>query len=175
MMECLLILPLKYIWNTKPLNTNLTKWSNTLKQFFGKLPTICLSVFDHFVKLMLKGLISFYLVFWNIMILCFLSYRRKLKERLVNSWCIFMLFLVFVRHFLVYLSELFGSEFVRAGIFICLSLFVLQLWIYSIYLPAIYLPVCLYKVICPRFLKAVLSVETVPFIKTVYREIQIQR
>ena len=40
----------------KPLRANLTKWSNTLKQFVGKLPTNCLSVFDHFVKLSLKGL-----------------------------------------------------------------------------------------------------------------------
>ena len=36
--------------------TNPTKWPNTLKQFVGKLPTNCLSVFDHFVKLALKGL-----------------------------------------------------------------------------------------------------------------------
>ena len=39
-----------------PLNTNPTKWSNTLKQFVGKLPTNWLSVFDHFVKLALKAL-----------------------------------------------------------------------------------------------------------------------
>ena len=39
-----------------PLSANLTKWSNTLKQFVGKLPTNCLSVFDHFVGLALKGL-----------------------------------------------------------------------------------------------------------------------
>ena len=39
-----------------PLNANPTKWSNTLKQFLAKLPTNCLSVFDHFVKLALKGL-----------------------------------------------------------------------------------------------------------------------
>ena len=39
-----------------PLSTNPTKWSNTLKLFVGKLPTNCLSVFDHFVKLALKGL-----------------------------------------------------------------------------------------------------------------------
>ena len=39
-----------------PLSANPTKWPNTLKQFAGKLPTICLSVFDHFVKLALKGL-----------------------------------------------------------------------------------------------------------------------
>ena len=39
-----------------PLSANRTKWSNTLKQVVGKLPTNCLSVFDHFVKLSLKEL-----------------------------------------------------------------------------------------------------------------------
>ena len=39
-----------------PLNAKLTKWSNILKQFVDKLPTNCLSVFDHFVGLALKGL-----------------------------------------------------------------------------------------------------------------------
>ena len=39
-----------------PLSANFTKWSNILKQFVGKLPTNCLSVFDHFVGLALKGL-----------------------------------------------------------------------------------------------------------------------
>ena len=39
-----------------PLSANPTKWSNTLKQFVGILPTNCLSVFDHFVGLTLKGL-----------------------------------------------------------------------------------------------------------------------
>ena len=39
-----------------PLSTNITKWSNTLKHFVGKLQTNCLSVFDHFVGLTLKGL-----------------------------------------------------------------------------------------------------------------------
>ena len=47
-------------WNwtssVNPLSTNLTKWSNTLKQFFGNLTTNCLSVFDHFMGLALKGL-----------------------------------------------------------------------------------------------------------------------
>ena len=38
------------------LSANPTKWSNTLKQFVGNLPKNCLSVFDHFVKLALKGL-----------------------------------------------------------------------------------------------------------------------
>ena len=39
-----------------PLSVNPTKWSNTLKQFVSKLPTNFLNVFDHFVKLALKGL-----------------------------------------------------------------------------------------------------------------------
>ena len=39
-----------------PLSANFTKWSNTLKQFVGNLPTNCLSVFEHFVGLALKGL-----------------------------------------------------------------------------------------------------------------------
>ena len=38
------------------LSANPTKWSNTLKQFVSKLPTNCLSVFDHFLGLVLKGL-----------------------------------------------------------------------------------------------------------------------
>ena len=39
-----------------PLSANLTKWSKTLKQFVGNFPTNCLSVFEHFVGLALKGL-----------------------------------------------------------------------------------------------------------------------
>ena len=42
--------------NLNPLSANITKWSNTLKQFVGNLPTNCLSVFDHFLGLALKGL-----------------------------------------------------------------------------------------------------------------------
>ena len=39
-----------------PLIANPTKWSNTPKHFVWNLPTNCLSVFDHFVGLVLKGL-----------------------------------------------------------------------------------------------------------------------
>ena len=39
-----------------PLSDNHTKWWNTRKQFVGNLSTSCLNVFDHFVKLALKGL-----------------------------------------------------------------------------------------------------------------------
>ena len=42
------------------LSANPTKWSNTLKQFVGNLPTNCLSVFDHFMNLALKGLSGVY-------------------------------------------------------------------------------------------------------------------
>ena len=38
------------------LSANPTKWSNSLKQFVGNLPTNCLSVFDHFLILASKGL-----------------------------------------------------------------------------------------------------------------------
>ena len=40
-----------------PLSTNPIKWSNTLKQFVSILPTNCLSVSEHFLKLAFKGLI----------------------------------------------------------------------------------------------------------------------
>ena len=43
-----------------PLSANPEKWSNTLKQIVGNLPTICLSVFDHFMILALKGLKNTY-------------------------------------------------------------------------------------------------------------------
>ena len=52
-----------------PLSANPAKWSNTLKQLAGKLLTNCLSVFDHFVILGLKGLkrlLTFY--FYNLAI-----------------------------------------------------------------------------------------------------------
>ena len=45
-----------------PLSANPTKWSKTLKQFVGNFPTICFSVFDHFVGLALKGLKSIHSV-----------------------------------------------------------------------------------------------------------------
>ena len=38
------------------LHASFTKWSNTLKQYVGNLPTNCLSVFEHFVGLAFKGL-----------------------------------------------------------------------------------------------------------------------
>ena len=38
-----------------PVSARPRKWSNTLKQFVGNLPTNCLSVFDHFLGLALKG------------------------------------------------------------------------------------------------------------------------
>ena len=40
-----------------PLSVNPIKCPSILKQFVGKLPRSCLSVFDHFVVLALEGLI----------------------------------------------------------------------------------------------------------------------
>ena len=51
----MLILP-TFLVGVNPLSANPTKWSNTLKHFVGKLQTNCLSVFDNFVGLALKGL-----------------------------------------------------------------------------------------------------------------------
>ena len=47
------------ICELNPLSAKFIKWSNTLKQIVGKLPTICLSVFDHFSGLAFKGLINY--------------------------------------------------------------------------------------------------------------------
>ena len=49
----IMLLKFEYL---NPLTANFTKWSITLKQFVGKLPTNCLSVFDHSVGLALKEL-----------------------------------------------------------------------------------------------------------------------
>ena len=44
------------------MSANPTKWSKTLKQFVGNLPTNWLTVFDHFMRLALKGLTLWRLV-----------------------------------------------------------------------------------------------------------------
>ena len=63
----------------KPLSVNLTKWSNTLKQFVRKFANeLFLSMFNHFVGLVLKGL------------------RREYTERLHLIALGFTYFLVFV-------------------------------------------------------------------------------
>ena len=41
-----------------PFSANFTKWSKTLKQSVGNLPTNCLSVFGHLVGLALKDFIK---------------------------------------------------------------------------------------------------------------------
>ena len=61
-------------------SSNFTKWSNTLKQIVGKLPTNCLSVLDHFVKLALKGLRNFPLIHHINTVLVWLSKQDKMKS-----------------------------------------------------------------------------------------------
>ena len=65
-----------------PLSANPTKWSNTLKQFVGKKPTNCLSVFDHFVGLALKGLIynSNFILCTDRARICFKSCVKKKRK-----------------------------------------------------------------------------------------------
>ena len=61
----------KSCFSLNSLSANPTKWSNTIKQFVGKLQTNCLSLFDHFVGLALKGLILMlifareWIIFWR--------------------------------------------------------------------------------------------------------------
>ena len=56
-----LVKPVNY-WGVaiNPLSGNFTKWSNTLKQFVSKLPTNCLSLFDHFEGLVLKACVRYF-------------------------------------------------------------------------------------------------------------------
>ena len=54
---------IKNVKGFNPLSANITKWSNT-QTFVGKLPTSCLSVFDRFVGLALKGLTKFCKLIW---------------------------------------------------------------------------------------------------------------
>ena len=50
---------MKNVKGSNPLSANITKWSNTLKQFVGQLPPNCISVSDHFAGLTLKGSTKF--------------------------------------------------------------------------------------------------------------------
>ena len=70
------------------LSANPTKWSNTFKQFVGNLPTNCLSVFDRFLKLALKGLnkIQFWANFTHCSCVFYTTLNTSLvKEKLVKS------------------------------------------------------------------------------------------
>ena len=62
-----------------PLSANLEKWSNTLKQIVGNLPTICLSVFDYFMNLALKGL------YWNFSLVYPLSHNGTFISSLYTN------------------------------------------------------------------------------------------
>ena len=68
-----------------PLSGNPTKWSNTLKQFVGNLLTNFLSVFDHFVRLALKGLSLFQyhetLMYW----LYFYRWQTKQNTKITKT------------------------------------------------------------------------------------------
>ena len=63
------------------LSANFTKWSNTFKQFVGKLAVNCLNVFDHFVRLALKGLIKNY----NTKQITELNIKEKFSSKMASS------------------------------------------------------------------------------------------
>ena len=65
-----------------PLSANSTKWSNTLKQFVSNLLTNCFSVFDHFVKLALKGSKQFPLPIYGTAT----SFHHQIQSVLVYPW-----------------------------------------------------------------------------------------
>ena len=93
-----------------PLSANPTKWLNTLKQFIGNLPTNCLSVFDHFVGLALKGLIC---GFHELL----LPNSYLVLPGCVWDWSIFTCYLIFhvIRFviFFVYCSEVRGFNSIK--------------------------------------------------------------
>ena len=81
--------------DTNHFSTNFTKWSNTLKQFVGKLHTNCLSVFDHFMGLVLIGLISICneknIILWfkfiSILELCLMVTLKITKKSTCGALC----------------------------------------------------------------------------------------
>ena len=62
-----------------PLSANFTKWSNKPKQFVANLPTNCLSVFEHFVGLALKGLKGDFRIFKYFLYLKEIFLASKIK------------------------------------------------------------------------------------------------
>ena len=86
-----LFLGLKNLLYLNPLSANITKWSNTLKQFVDNLATNCFGVFDHFVWLALKELIVnkwIELIFW------ILTVMQWFLLRLLILLCIFDLLIL---------------------------------------------------------------------------------
>ena len=67
-----------------PLSANPTKWSNTLKQFVGKLPTNCFSVFDHCVGLARKVLTHFVPMPFSLQ--CLSVFSRILETTEMEYW-----------------------------------------------------------------------------------------
>ena len=69
------------VYIVNPLSANPEKWPNTLKQIVGKLPTICLSVFGHFMNLQFDRLQRAY--FWYFYLL---SCRYQWHAKRIKAW-----------------------------------------------------------------------------------------
>ena len=87
-----------------PLSANPTKWSNTLKQLVGKLRAN-LSVFDHFVKLVLKGSVFFTLCYY-----CFYLIKTNLlvyfHPQPTTKFILYIENICLCRHIYIYIYNL---------------------------------------------------------------------
>ena len=75
------------------LSAKTTKWSNTLKQFVGKLPTNSLSVFNHFVGLALIGVIIMLRFTYDVYFCILLCYALNENSVLSEEGAFYHIFL----------------------------------------------------------------------------------
>ena len=111
------LLRIKEFSHFNTLSANPTKWTNTPKQFVGKLPTNCLDVFDHFVGLALKGLTSFFLLprkikglIFKRIISSFLALSPKFEMSATNCWKYLLTATTFSQKLFIETGDLVNSE-----------------------------------------------------------------
>ena len=92
-----------------PVSANPTKWSNTLKHFVGNLPTNCLSVFDHFVRLALKGLRK-YCAFNNLFFASFYPVVNSFINFLSLGWILTLIFSTNIYKIHNFFKTLYGNR-----------------------------------------------------------------
>ena len=121
-----------------PLSLIPKKWSNTLKELLGKLPTNCLSVFDHFSGLALIGLIVYlYHICKTLSSTCRDYSFRKLLSSLLFSFFPFYSFSFFAKHILFKVFPLYrkhGHKVYQVNPFVSNGLFLYPLKISEIFM-----------------------------------------
>ena len=106
-----------------PLSVHPTKWSNTLKQVVGNLPTSCLSEFAHFVGLALKGLNhSHTLRFSFLLITTIIRYLLLFITSYHLFLCIpiFYYYSIYITLCYIYLSLLFTTNYCYQLVLLCI-------------------------------------------------------